>query len=169
MWATGVAIIVLAMTTTVACGGGIPLTQPTGTSVESYLPARPRMFFAGTAPPTYAGVWAGQIRHTACRSSTPGGCRINPIPRAVTLRLDQAGITVTGTMLVAGLGESMLSGYVAEDGAFYSPMTLTSDGGTRLERSGDELVGMKVYDSLQNSAIVQSNKYELTGLRRVTG
>jgi hypothetical protein len=124
------------------------------------------MFSAGTAPPSYAGVWIGQIRHSDCRSSTPGACRINPIPREVTLRLDQAGVTVTGTMLVSGLGESMLAGYIADDGAFFSPMTLTSDGGTRLERAGDSLVGMKVYDTLRNSAVVQSQKYELTGLRR---
>ena len=67
---------------------------------------------------------------------------------------------------MAGLGESMLSGYIAEDVAFFSPITLTSDGGTRLERAGDGLVGIKVNDTIQNSAVIQSQKYELTGLRR---
>lgn len=167
MFTLRVAGIALAASAAVACGGGVTFTEPTEMPVASYLPPRPRMFPTGSLPPNYAGTWVGQIRHTDCRSSIAGACRINPIPREVTLRLNQTGITVTGTMSVSGLGESMLTGYVAEDGAFFSPITLTSDGGTRLERAGDGLVGMKVYDNFQNSAVVKSDKFELTDLRRV--
>jgi hypothetical protein len=160
MWTVKAALIVLAASFAVACGGDNGVTQPTDTAVLSYLPSPPRMLSAGVAPPNYAGVWVGQIRHTDCRSSIAGFCRINGIPREVTLRLNQAGITVTGTMSVGGLVESILSGYIAEDGAFFGS-------GARLERSGDGLAGIKVDDIYRNSVLVKSDKQELTGLRKV--
>lgn len=159
MWTVKAALIVLAASFAAACGGDNGVTQPTDTAVLSYLPAPPRMSPAGVAPPNYAGVWVGQIRHTNCRTSIAGTCRINGIPREITLRLNQAGITVTGTMS-AGFVVSMLSGYIAEDGAFFGS-------GARLERSGDGLAGIKVHDIYRDSVLVKSDKEELTGLRRV--
>jgi hypothetical protein len=159
LWVAGIALMVSAA---VACGGGVTFTEPTVMPVASFLPPSPRMLPAGSLPPSYAGTWVGQMTHSECRSSIAGTCRINPTPREVTLQLNQAGLTVTGTMSVAGLGESVLTGYVAEDSAFFSPMTFTSDEGYRLERAGDGLVGMKVHDARQNAAIMQSNKYDLT-------
>jgi hypothetical protein len=58
----------------------------------------------------------------------------------------------------------LLRGYIAEDGAIFSPIT---DSGLGLEQAGDTLVGFMVIDTYGNSVVVPSKKYEFTGLRRV--
>ena len=165
MWTLRVAVIALAVCAAPACSGGATPTQPTETPVASYLPVPPPALSAGSPPPNYAGVWVGQFRNTDCRSSIAGFCRIIPVPQEVTLRLNQIDITVTGTMSVTGtLVDSLLRGYIAEDGAIFSPV---SDSGFRLERAGDVLDGMKVTDTYRNSVLIRSEKHEFTDLRRV--
>lgn len=122
-------VIAFAVVAAQACGDGATPTQPTDTPIASYLPAPPPGYSAGTPPPNYAGMWVGQIRHTGCRSSIAGFCRIVPGQQEVTLRLSQMNITVTGTMSVRGTLDQLLRGYIAEDGAVFSP---TSDSGFRL-------------------------------------
>lgn len=162
MWTLRVAII-LALCAALGCSDYGTPTQPSA-SIQSFLPTPPRPFSGGTLPPSYAGVWVGQISQTNCRSSINGFCRYLPRLQEVTLRLNQSGIAIAGTMVSLDPIDQLLGGYVAEDGAFFSPI---SDSGLRIVRVGELLNGIRVRDTYgPDSQLMRSELFELTGLRR---
>ena len=112
-----------------ACDGTrtTPTASPTGPtpsppSVEPFAPLDGMPPFVGEPVPQFAGQWHGEVAMTGCHAYGPMCTRAAQAahfsPPRVQLTLIQAGIHLSGTMIVCSSDETPMLGNVTEDGGF---------------------------------------------------